>query len=118
MESLALSNEEDKMQWILTTNTTFSVKSCYASLNDGGLRSQFRNSIWKSLVPLKIKNFAWLVTHDKILSRDNLARKGWIGPLYCLFCGHDWKPQHIFSFIVRCLWQFGIFSFMIPLVMS
>lgn len=45
MESLVLNNEEDKMQWILTANNTFSVKSCYVLLNDGGLRSQFRNNI-------------------------------------------------------------------------
>ena len=89
MESLALSNEEDKMQWILITNNTFPVKSCYVSLNDGRLRSQFRNNIWKSSVPLKIKVFAQLVTHDKILFRDNLARKWWIGPLHYVFCGHD-----------------------------
>ena len=58
MESLALSNEEDKIQWILRANNTFSVKSCHVLLNDGGLRSQFRNNIWKSSVPLKI-NFAY-----------------------------------------------------------
>ena len=85
------------MQWILTANNTFSIKSYYVSLNDGGLRSQLRNNIWKSSIPLKIKVFAGLVTHGKVLSRDSLARKGWTGPLHCVFCRHDLETTtHLF----------------------
>ena len=97
MESLSLSSEEDNLQWTLTSNNIFSVKSCYGFLNDGGLRSQFMNSIWKCSAPLKIEVFAWLVTHDKIFSKANFLRKGWTGPPHCVFCGHDMETiSHIF----------------------
>ena len=54
-----------------------------------------------ALSPLKTKFFAWLVTHDKILSRENLAKKDWLGSIVCVFCGCEVEStRHIF---LQCL---------------
>lgn len=45
MDSLNLSEGDDILEWNLTPNKVFSVKSCYGFLNDGGTQSKFRNSI-------------------------------------------------------------------------
>ena len=58
MDSVCLSGGDNIMEWTLTPNKDFSVKSCYGFLNDGGLRSKFRKNIWKSAAPLKTKIFA------------------------------------------------------------
>ena len=97
LESLVLSSENDAMSWSVSSNKLYSVKSCYAILNDGGLRSQHAMDIWKCKVPLKTKVFTWLVVHDKILSRENLAKKGWLGSIGCVFCGCAMEStRHIF----------------------
>jgi zinc-binding in reverse transcriptase len=34
---------------------------------------------WPLSVPLKNKVFIWLVSHNKILTKDSLHKRGWIG---------------------------------------
>ena len=58
MESLQLNSEVDDILWTLFANNSYSVKTCYALINDGGIRSQFCKHIWKCSAPLKIKIFA------------------------------------------------------------
>ena len=109
MDSLSLSGGDAILEWTLTTNKEFTVKSYYGFLNDDGLRSKFRKSIWKSTIPLKIKIFAWLVTHDKILSRSNLIRRGWAGSPHCELCDHNLETtEHIFFHYLMStnIWNF------------
>jgi zinc-binding in reverse transcriptase len=47
-------------------------------------------------VPLKIKILMWLVQKQKILTRDNLIQKGWIGSSQCCFCASDESVVHLF----------------------
>ena len=37
MESLVLSSDDDSITWPTSSDNLFTVKSCYALLNDGGL---------------------------------------------------------------------------------
>ena len=97
INSVFLSSEDDSISWMFVENKEFSVKSCYNILNDGGLISAFRTNIWKSIAPLKVKIFSWLVFHGKILSQVNLIKRGWTGPLYCDICGfYEESFSHIF----------------------
>ena len=88
MRSLVLNSDNDSISWSASSDNLYSVKSCYALLNDGGFRSQHGMDIWKCSAPLKIKVFTWLVIHDKILSKENLVKKGWLGSLFCVFCDY------------------------------
>ena len=109
LESLVLSSDIDSMSWSVSSNKFYSMKSCYAILNDGGLRSQHAMDIWKCKVPLKTKVFSWLVVHDKILSRENLAKKDWLGSIVCVFCGCEVKStSHIF---IHCQVAGGVWDF-------
>jgi zinc-binding in reverse transcriptase len=47
-------------------------------------------------LPLKVRYFFWLVVQNKILTADNLSRKGWIGPLSCVFCQVNESMNHLF----------------------
>lgn len=57
MESLVLSSDDDSISWPASSDNFFSVKSYYALLNDGSLRSQHDNDIWKCNASFKIKVF-------------------------------------------------------------
>ena len=52
--------------------------------------------LWKSKLPHKIKVFFWLVVRNKILTKDNLKKRCWIGSLNCCFCGVDESIDHLF----------------------
>jgi hypothetical protein len=40
-------------------------------------------------MPLKVKNFVWLVYQGRIQTADNLIRKHWKGDRKCKFCEEE-----------------------------
>jgi zinc-binding in reverse transcriptase len=40
----------------------------------------------------------WLVLQRKILTRDNLCKRGWLGDVNCVFCSHSESINHLFLF--------------------
>ena len=110
-----LSNEEDSISWLLTQSKAFSIKSCYETLNDGGLHSTFKTNIWKNAAPLKVKLFTWLALKDKILSCANLAKRDWSGPLYCEICGFHIESISIFFSIAPSLRLYGTFFYIMSI---
>ena len=72
----------------------------------------YRVNICKCCAPLKINFFAWLVTHDKILSRKNLVKKWWIGSTTCGFCGCSLEStEHIFLHYLIAVDVWGFFFY-------
>ena len=51
--------------------------------------------LWKAKIPLKIKIFMWLIKMNAILTRDNLARKGWKGNKTGSFCANLESIEHL-----------------------
>jgi len=57
-----------------------------------------KRRIWSWGCPLKLKIFIWLLLEDKILTWNNLLKRGWIGPGYCYLCkGNEETTNHLFS---------------------
>ena len=83
---------------MLTANRQFTVKPLYQQLikSDVGFPHKF---LWKIKILAKIKMFLWLFARKSILSRDNLAIKGWKGDQKCVFCGQDESIDHLFSLV-------------------
>lgn len=42
------------------------------------------------------EGFVWLVIKERILTKDNLSKKGWAGDKRCEFCDADENIDHIF----------------------
>lgn len=51
-----------------------------------GVHNSFFAQIWKIKAPLKVKIFVWIVLHRKVLTVDNLRKRGWSGEESCVFC--------------------------------
>jgi hypothetical protein len=55
---------------------------------------------WKALwlfpsIP-KVDHFAWALTHNSILTYNNLKKRGWEGPSRCPLCrDHEETPEHL-----------------------
>jgi zinc-binding in reverse transcriptase len=84
----------------------FSVSSCYNWLDFGAVISKRFHNTWSVTIPLKIKNFLWLISKNKILTKDNLRKRGWIGDSKCVFCQEDETINHLFLHCSNaCLWS-------------
>jgi len=52
--------------------------------------------IWNFPSIPKIDHFAWTLTHNSILTFDNLNKRGWEGPSRCPLCKHkEETPEHL-----------------------
>ncbi|KAG8045329.1 hypothetical protein GUJ93_ZPchr0008g13376 [Zizania palustris] len=102
-----LSDSDDSVVWTLSKNGVFSVKSFYKALKVQNLVKD-RSVCWDLRIPLKIKLFLWLTLKNKILTKDNLLKRGWKGgSKNCFFCGKDEFVQHLFfdCVVIRFVWS-------------
>lgn len=60
------------------------------------MKDKTYTTLWKTKIPLKIKVFIWLAREGKILTKDNLARKGRQGDQTCQFCNSPETIDHLF----------------------
>jgi zinc-binding in reverse transcriptase len=75
----------------------FSCKSLYKFLTDTSSPSEHIVSIWKLQVSSRILAFACLMLKNKILTVDNLQRKGWTIINRCALCkNHEESIPHLF----------------------
>jgi hypothetical protein len=97
-----LNDNEDHFKWSLTTSHNFSVKSMYLDLLDDNMvyLVYLQKYLWKMKVPLKIKIFMWFLHRQEILTKDNLAKRNWLGSKKCCFCDHEETAQRLF---IKCL---------------
>ena len=112
--AVSLSNEPDSFSWKLTPSGVFSVRSMYADLMNGNTVF-LRKYLWKLKVPLKIKIFMWFLHRKELLTKDNLAKRRWMGSKKCVFCDLDESVDHLF---IRCsfarqIWRLVHFTFSI-----
>jgi len=106
ISSLALSQEKDTPKWCWDGRGIYTVKSMYSHLCDSIPKNQHAN-LWKAKLPLKIKIFMWLIENDAILTRYNLARRGWQGHQRCNFCLENESINHLFfdCAMARYVWS-------------
>lgn len=93
--AIQLSDRPDTIQWKLTKNGAFSVKSMYLHLIDSGHIPRSKH-IWEVKVPLRIKIFMWFVHKGAILTKDNLAKRNWKGNQRCNFYDNKENIKHLF----------------------
>ncbi|KAJ4795769.1 RNA-directed DNA polymerase (reverse transcriptase)-related family protein [Rhynchospora pubera] len=96
LNELNLNSEKDSIFWNLDSRGFYSVRSLYSFLNNLGITCNLNHTVWPIKVPLKAKLLLWLILNNKILTLDNLQKKGWQGPNKCVFCDNLESVDHIF----------------------
>ena len=79
--------EEDEMRWLDSSSGKFSVKSFYQIIKGGREAVVPRKLIWFSGIPTKVSFFVWTTALNRILTIDNLVRRGWVLVNRCCMCG-------------------------------
>jgi hypothetical protein len=62
------------------------VQSLYAIVNNRGVKQVYTPMMWKIKVPPRIHIFLWLLANNKVLTRDNLAKRIQVNDQTCVFC--------------------------------
>jgi hypothetical protein len=91
--SLELSNEEDEPVY---SSGVYSFQSLYRVINFRGVLPVFIPAVWKLRVPPRIHFFLWLLSNDKLLTRNNLEKSRKVEDLTCLFCSENESIAHLF----------------------
>ena len=105
VDAVHLNDEPDRVQWNIGSTGRFQVKGLYLSLRAAGIFPH--KFLWKIKIPLKVKIFIWLALKNRILTKDNLAKRGWTGNEQCHFCSQQETVEHL---LFRCclskmVWQ-------------
>ena len=64
------------MVWLGLKNDNFSSKSFYSSLASKQAKPFTHDIVWNSWVPMRVSFFAWEATWARILTLDQLKRRG------------------------------------------
>jgi hypothetical protein len=100
MAQTTLTTDQDRARWNWTENGEFTVKSAYEAVKKVPHISNNLHRIWKTKVPPRFKVFAWIMIQNKILTIDNLKKKGMILVNKCVMCKRENETvKHLFS---RC----------------
>ena len=89
-------NVENRMVWKGTKNEIFTVKSLYNSLDHCCAVPFPWRIIWSPDVPTKVGFFVWEASWGRVLTQDQLKRRGWILANRCsLCCAEEETINHI-----------------------
>jgi hypothetical protein len=101
------SDSPDHLIWRYESNGVYSSKSLYAIVNFRGIQPVYLPAVWDLKIPPRIQNFLWLFSQNKILTRDNLRRRGIPKPLECSVCKDIESVTHLFFdyLISKLLWR-------------
>eukprot|EP00253_Pinus_taeda_P027356 PITA_27356 len=91
---------QDQLRWGNNNEGIFNIKEAKSILLE--LASQAPNQTWKNLWRhqgwMKIKLFMWLFHHRKILTWDNIRKRGMIGPSICqLYEAQEENMEHLLN---------------------
>lgn len=112
---ITLSDEVDELLWS-SSSDSMSVANCYSNLLSFRLNffspgvMQYRwNKIWIQQLPSKVSFLLWLLIRDRVLTHNNLQRRGFSLVSQCLFCKQSAEDvDHLFSqcFFTSQVWDY------------
>jgi hypothetical protein len=94
--TISFTEEEDSMVWQFSSNGRYSVQSLYKIVNFRGIQPVLIPSLWEIKIPPRVQYFLWLLSKNKLLTRDNLSKRRKVEDPTCLFCNEHESVNHLF----------------------
>ena len=117
VESVNFTDDCDSIIWAFDGSSKFSVQAVYKTISFRGIQPVFTPSIWSIVVPPRIHIFLWLLSNNKILTRDNLAKRRNVEDYSCLFCSQQESVCHLFfdCVVAKTCWSYLVDIFHVDL---
>ena len=77
---------DDGLRWSLKKTGTFDIRSFYMALRDSSTVVFPWKSIWRTKAPRRACFFLWMAAWNKILTCDNLNKRGYTLTSWCCMC--------------------------------
>eukprot|EP00253_Pinus_taeda_P005286 PITA_05286 len=100
---ILISTDSDQLRWGNNNEGNFNLKEAKRialELDSTKLDRVWKN-LWKNQGWMKTKFFMWLVHHKKILTWENIRKRGVSGPLRCQLC--DSQEETMEHLLNRCI---------------
>ncbi|KAK1613172.1 hypothetical protein QYE76_036845 [Lolium multiflorum] len=106
VDSIHLSEPQDRISWSLEPNGKFSVRSLYKSLCQG-IPHKHYGIVWEIKVPLKVRIFLWQLSKHRLPSNDNIRKRRGPSNGTCALCLEVEDNNHIFFRcpLARFMWS-------------
>ena len=88
------------MLWKLKKSGIFSVHSLHEAIWGAPTNSFPRKSVWCTKAPKRVSFFVWTITWGKILTCDNLIKRGFSLVGWCCMCKCNWET--VSHLLVHC----------------
>ena len=79
-------DQQDEVIWRWTQDGKFTVKSFYQQIEGGPLVEMNIRVVWEIKAPARVAIFLWIMMQNKILTVENLRKRGWAMPSRCSLC--------------------------------
>jgi hypothetical protein len=108
VKSVSFSDEGDAWVWQYESKGVYSTQSLYVFINFKGVQPVYIPALWKVIVPPRIQILLWLMSNNKLLTVDNLAKRGIVKPEECQFCCEKETIHHIFfdCVVAKKIWSY------------
>ena len=94
------------MIWQYESKGIYTSSSLYAIIKFRGVKPVYIPSIWSLVVPPRVQVFLWLLAHNKLMTKNNLLKRGIEKPPECVFCLEQEMLDHFFDCVVaRKIWE-------------
>jgi hypothetical protein len=81
-----LQGVRDSINWKWTQDGSYSTRSAYRIQFKGSYGRFWTEQIWRAHAENKCKVFTWILLQEKILTADNLQKRGWPHQEHCALC--------------------------------
>ena len=94
--TIVFTSEDDALIWQFNSNGIYSTQSLYKVINFRGVQPVFVSAVWDLRVPPRVHFFLWLLSKNKVLTRDNLSKRKKLDDVSCFFCCEKESVLHLF----------------------
>ena len=105
--TIEFSDNDDDIIWQYDSKGKYSVQSLYSVVSFRGVTPVHVPAVWKLIIPPRIHIFLWLLSRNKLLTRDNLGKKRELQDQTCLFCCEIESVNHLFfdCCVAKAIWS-------------
>lgn len=104
--------KEDEIKWRWTADGEFSTKSAYLAQFQGSFSKIKLLPIWRAWAEPKCRFFAWTLLHRKLLTANNMLRRGWLQDPICRLCKQE--PETIGHLFKDCVYTKMVWDLLLP----